>query len=311
MLEQPRGPMSARRSATSRRARNPETDPIGNAATEFVGPGPHDPRVARERERQPVQQGASFQGADAPHRRHALIRLLRPKRHQGMFLDFRPHHRCAEELGYDSSFWNYEPKASTRLLANTFHDYGKVYYSLYTKATVDFTPKVTDSCARQGHRRDDGRPRADCAAVVAATWRRVCAAATGARRVPCSGWCSRSCLGLGGWFIGLLIVLLVFPTMRRRRARRVHLDRAAIGLGENLGLGQRWAPGTRSAIGFAGSAAGALVALDRVPPPPGLWLSPPSRGCRGRREPDARSRSTSPESARSLRRLQPRRRPSR
>ena len=91
-------------------------------------------------------------------------------------------------------------------------------------------PSVTQTALGKGIAGDDGRPRAARAAVAAADVARACAgaAATGARRAPCSGRCYPLVLGLGGWFIGLLIVLLVFPTVAaRRRARRVPLDRAA------------------------------------------------------------------------------------
>src|SRR5205823_3516094 len=46
------------------------------------------------------------------------------------------------ELGHSTSFWTYQPKASTRLL-NAFLDSGKVDTSLYTRAKVDFIPDVT------------------------------------------------------------------------------------------------------------------------------------------------------------------------
>ena len=42
-------------------------------------------------------------------------------------------------LGHTDDFWAYEPAASTRLV-NTFFDSGRVDTSLYTPASVDFTP---------------------------------------------------------------------------------------------------------------------------------------------------------------------------
>ena len=53
---------------------------LGNAATEFVWAGGRMPNVwPAECERQPVQQGASVQGADASDRRHARLRDAGPR----------------------------------------------------------------------------------------------------------------------------------------------------------------------------------------------------------------------------------------
>lgn len=59
------------------------------------------------------------------------------------------HQVVLAELGHATSFWSYQPAASSRLI-NTFLDRGKVDDSLYKRATVDFTPGVTQAALAKG-----------------------------------------------------------------------------------------------------------------------------------------------------------------
>jgi pimeloyl-ACP methyl ester carboxylesterase len=235
---------------------------LGNAATEFVWAGGRMPKAWP---------------ANASDNQYSKVRVSRvPTLLIGGTLDFATPARNAtrellpylpngrqvvlKELGHTISFWNYEPKASTRLL-NAFYDDGKVNDSLYTRATVDFTPEVTHSALGKGL----AGTMVGLALIVPLSlllmWRRVRRRGGYGRKASAV---LRSVfplvLGLGGWFIGLLTVLLVFPT--------VALDDelvACVSIGLPIGLGAylAWVNGELRArarrIGFAGAVAGALV----------------------------------------------------
>ena len=149
------------------------------------------------------------------------------------------HQVVLAELGHSTDFWSYEPKASTRLL-NAFLDTGKVDDSLYTKATVDFTPDVTHTALGKGF----AGAMMGLALLVPLSlllmWRRVRRRGGFGRK---SSVLLRSVymlvLGLGGWFTGVLIVLVALPTVRSgRRARRGALHRPADRPRNLPGLGQ-------------------------------------------------------------------------
>lgn len=174
------------------------------------------------------------------------------------------HQVVLAELGHATSFWSEQPKASTRLL-NAFLDSGKVDDSLYTHEAVDFTPEVTQTALAKGI----GGVMLGLAVIailsLALMWRRV-------HKRGCFGRKASAVLrsvyllvlGLGGWFTGVLIVLVALPT--------VPLDNellAAFSIGTPIGLGTYWAwvnrdwPARAKTIGLAGATAGALV---------GAWL---------------------------------------
>jgi len=170
------------------------------------------------------------------------------------------HQVVLSELGHTTSFWTYEPKASTRLL-NVFFDSGKVDRSLYTPARVDFTPEVTQTALGKGF----------AAALVGLALLATLSLGLIALRVRRRGRLGRNSaaalrslypivLGLGGWFAGLLIVLTTLPA--------VPLDDelfAVLSVGLPIGLGvylawvnRDWSARTR-ATGFAAAVGGALV----------------------------------------------------
>jgi pimeloyl-ACP methyl ester carboxylesterase len=164
-------------------------------------------------------------------------------------------------IGHSDDFWAYQPKASTRLI-ETYLDSGRVDTSLYTDEPVDFTPSMS-----QG----------SIAKIVLATM-----LAFGALTVLSLLWlllrrrpfgrkaraAIRSLyallLGLGGWFVGVLIVLTALPTVPLQDELL-----GALSVGVPVGLAvyfawvhRDWSARTK-AIGFAAAASGALV---------GAWL---------------------------------------
>jgi pimeloyl-ACP methyl ester carboxylesterase len=164
-------------------------------------------------------------------------------------------------VGHADDFWAYEPAASTRLL-ETFFDTGRVDTSLYTANRLDFTPSV-------GH--------GTIAKIVLAVMLGFAGLAVlsllwlSLRRRPFGRKGSAAVrslyvvlLGIGGWFLGVLIVLTALPTVALYDALLSALSVAVpIGLGVYLAwVNRAWSAGTK-ATGFAAAAGGALV---------GAWL---------------------------------------
>jgi len=169
------------------------------------------------------------------------------------------HQVVLAELGHTTSFWSDQPEASTRLL-NAFLDKGKVDDSLYTHQAVDFTPDVTQTALGKGI----GGAMMGLALIVPLSlllmWRRARKRGGFGRK---ASTVLRSVyllvLGLGGWFIGLMIVLVAWPT--------VPLDNAllaVLSIGTPIGLGTylAWVNGDRPAgatsIAISAAAVGGL-----------------------------------------------------
>ena len=163
-------------------------------------------------------------------------------------------------LGHADDFWAYEPAASNRLV-NTFFDSGRVDRSLYTPNRIDFTPSISHGTIA----------KILLAVMLAFAALMILSLLSMALRVQRRGPFGRRAsvglrslyvvvLGLGGWFVGALIVLIALPT--------VPLDDellAALSVGLPIGLGiylawvnRDWAANTK-ATGFAAAAGGALV----------------------------------------------------
>jgi len=163
-------------------------------------------------------------------------------------------------IGHTTSFWNDQPEAGSRLI-NTYLESGQVDRSLYKPGTVDFTPPQQQTTlakivaltliggalltivslvwmARRVHKRGHFGPKAG--AILRAGYTVI--------------------LGLGGWFLGVLVALVTMPGLS--------LDSeilAAISIGAPVGLGtylawvnREWFPSTR-AVGFGAAMASALV----------------------------------------------------
>ncbi len=170
------------------------------------------------------------------------------------------HEVVLENIGHTDDFWTYQREASSRLV-NTFFDSGRVDRSLYQQTAVDFTPAM--------------RPGAiativlgvmlGLAALAAASllWLALRVrrrAAVGRRASATLRTVYPIVLGLGGWFLGVLIVLTTMPG--------VPLDDellAALSIGFPIGLGiylawvnRDWSARTK-VTGFAAAVVGALI----------------------------------------------------
>jgi uncharacterized membrane protein YdfJ with MMPL/SSD domain/pimeloyl-ACP methyl ester carboxylesterase len=172
------------------------------------------------------------------------------------------HQVVLSELGHTTSFWNYEPAASTRLL-NTFLDSGRVDRSLYTPAKVDFTPDVTHTALGKGFAATMLALPAIVIVSLLLLWRRSRKRGRFGRK---SSALLRSVytlvLGLGGWFGGVVIALVAFPTVPLDDVLLAVLSIGIpIGLGVYLAWVDRRCPGRGA--GLAGAIAGALL---------GAWL---------------------------------------
>jgi pimeloyl-ACP methyl ester carboxylesterase len=163
-------------------------------------------------------------------------------------------------LGHSDDFWAYQPDAGRRLL-NTFFDTGRVDRSLFRTNRIDFTPAFSHGSIA----------KIIVAAMLAFAALTILSllwlSLRVQRRAPLGRKASaglRSAyvvlLGLGGWFIGALIVLTALPT--------VPLDDellAAVSVGLPVGLGiyfawvnRDWAASTK-AIGLAAVVGAAIL----------------------------------------------------
>ena len=237
---------------------SPGTDFIwggGQLATSWPA-GPDDTAYSRVRtSRVPTLLiGGDLDGATPPQN---ATRELLPHLPNG-------HQVVLPNLGHTTDFWSYEPKASSRLV-NTFFDSGQIDESLYTRASVDFTP---------------GFSQPALAKIVAGTMvglaiLTVLSLLLMARRVhtrghfgPKAGTTLRSlyaiALGLGGWFLGVLIVIRTMPGVPIDDPLLVVLS---IGVPVGLGIYLAWVhsdwQAQRKGAGLAAATAGALA---------GTWL---------------------------------------
>ena len=165
-----------------------------------------------------------------------------------------------EGFGHTTDFWTQQPEAGTRLIT-AYLDTGRVDDSLYEPQRVDFTPEVTHTALAKGiagtmaglglltvlsllwmplrvHRR--GRFGRKASAVLRSAYPVV--------------------LGLGGWFVGVLIVLTTMPGTPLDDELLAMLSVAVpVGLGIYWAWVDRtWSAGTKG-VGLAAAVAGALV----------------------------------------------------
>ncbi len=165
------------------------------------------------------------------------------------------------ELGHTDTFWTYQPKANERLLT-TYLDTGRVDTSLYTPARVDFTPGVTDTALGKGIAGTLYGLPAIVVLSLLLMWRRSRKRGRIGRKASAL---LRSIytlvLGLGGWFGGVTVALVAFPSVPLDDLR---LAIVSIGVPIGLGIYLAWVDRTRSRrFGLAASLAGALA---------GAWL---------------------------------------
>src|SRR5580704_10205517 len=132
--------------------------------------------------------------------------------------ELRPHLKNGREvvlsnLGHSDDFWPYEPAAGTRLI-NTYLNTGKVDTSLYTHNKVDFSP----SQSQGAFAKDILGAMLGLAAltVLSLLWMTVRLrkqASFGRKGSAAVRSLYAVLLGLGGWCLGMLVVLTTLPTV--------------------------------------------------------------------------------------------------
>jgi pimeloyl-ACP methyl ester carboxylesterase len=165
-----------------------------------------------------------------------------------------------ENIGHTDDFWTYQTEAGSTLI-NTFFDSGRIDRSLYRRTSVDFTPAMSPGTIAT-------IVLGVMLGLVALTllsllWLAVRVHRRGAVGRKASVTLRTAypiVLGLGGWFLGVLIVLATMPG--------VPLDHelvAALSIGGPIGLAlyfawvnRDWSARTKI-TGFAAAVAGALI----------------------------------------------------
>ena len=163
-------------------------------------------------------------------------------------------------LGHADDFWPYEPAAGTHLM-NTYFDTGKVDTSLYTRNKVDLSP----SSSQGAYAKDLLGAMMGFGLLVILSlllmWRRAHKRGGFGRKASAM---LRSVyllvLGLGGWFIGLIIVLVALPTVPFDSELMAVLSIGIpVGLGVFLAWVNRDRPARPTTIGIWVALTGALV----------------------------------------------------
>ena len=163
-------------------------------------------------------------------------------------------------FGHTTSFWTEQTKASNHLI-NTFFDTGKVDASLYKPQAVNITPGSTQTAPA----------KAIAGAMMGFGLLTILSLLLMWRRAHKRGGFGRKAsamlrsvyllvLGLGGWFIGLIIVLVALPTVPLNSELM-----AVLSIGTPIGLGTYLAwvnpdrPARATRIGIWVALTGALV----------------------------------------------------
>jgi len=170
------------------------------------------------------------------------------------------HQVVLAEFGHSTDFWTYQPEASTRLI-NTFYDTGEVDDSLYSYRTMDFGTTISQTGLGKGF--VIVMLGFAILAVASLLWMPRRVKKRGSFGPKTSAWI-RSLyplvLGLGGWFLVVLIVMTIWPSISLGNSLI-----AVLSMGLPIGLGiywawvqQDWSTQIRRA-GFAAAMGGALV----------------------------------------------------
>jgi pimeloyl-ACP methyl ester carboxylesterase len=162
-------------------------------------------------------------------------------------------------FGHSLDFWTYQPEASSRLI-NTFFDSGRVDDSLYEPQRVDFTPEVTQTAlAKSIAGSMVGLALLTVLSLLWLPWRVRRRGRFGRKAAATMRSLYPIVLGLGGWFLGVLIVITTMTGVPLG-----HELLAVLAVGMPVGLGIYWAwvdrdwPARSKGAGSAAAAAGAL-----------------------------------------------------
>ena len=169
-----------------------------------------------------------------------------------------------KNLGHTNDFWTYQPEASTRLIS-TYLESGRADTSLYTQASVDFTPAIAHGSVAM----------IMLAVMLGLAALTVLSLLWMALRVRRRGGYGRKSsavlrsvypvvLGVGGWLLGVIVVLTTMPGVALDDELLAMLSVGLpIGLGISLAWVQRDRPVRSNAVGLAAGVAGGLA---------GAWL---------------------------------------
>jgi pimeloyl-ACP methyl ester carboxylesterase len=170
------------------------------------------------------------------------------------------HEVVLEGFGHSSTFWIQQPDAGSHLI-NTFLTSGRVDDSRYEPQQVDFTPEVAHTALAKGI----------AGTMIGVAVLTVLSLLWMALRVRRRGGYGRKAgaalrsvyaivLGVGGWFLGALIVLATMPSTPLDNELLAMLGVGLpVGLGIYLGWVQRGSSRQDKGIGLAAAVAGALV----------------------------------------------------
>jgi hypothetical protein len=170
------------------------------------------------------------------------------------------HQVVLDGFGHSLDFWTYQPDAGSRLI-NTYFDSGRIDDSLYKPQRVDFTPEVTDTALAKGF----------AGTMVGLALLTILSLLGMARRVRKRGRFGRKAgatlrsvypivLGLGGWFLGVLMVISTMPGVPVDDELLAMLSVGVpVGLGIYLAWVDRHSPAQSRGVGLAAAVAGSLV----------------------------------------------------
>jgi pimeloyl-ACP methyl ester carboxylesterase len=177
-------------------------------------------------------------------------------------LPYLPHGRQVVLRGYGHTvdFWNVQPEAGTRLIT-AFFDKGMVDDSLYEPQRVDFTPSMT--LGTMAKILAGTMVGLAALAVLSLLWMPLRVSTRGGFGHKASA-VLRSVypvvLGVGGWFLGVLIVTTTLPDVPL-----VDELLALVSVGTPIGLGVYWAwvrrdaSGSTKTAGFVAALTGSLA----------------------------------------------------
>jgi hypothetical protein len=174
------------------------------------------------------------------------------------------HQVVVPQLGHAGTFWSYEPAGGTALIT-TYLETGQVNQSLYTSPHVSFTPASTQTAiAKDIVAAMTGLAVLTVVSLLLMWWRIRRRGRFGRTASAVLRSVYPLILGLGGWFLGVLIVLTTSSTIPiEDQLLAVVSIGVPIGLGIYLAWVNRDRQSNANTIGFAAALGGGLA---------GAWL---------------------------------------
>ncbi len=174
------------------------------------------------------------------------------------------HQVVLPQLGHAGSFWSYDPAGGTALIT-TYLETGRVDQSLYTPAHLDFTPASTQtSIAKDIVATMTGLAVLTVVSLLLMLWRLRRRGRFGHTASAMLRSVYPLILGLGGWFLAVLIVLTTSSTIPiENQLLAVVSIGVPIGLGVCLAWVNRDRQSSANTIGVAAAVGGGLA---------GAWL---------------------------------------